>query len=603
MTTDLFRFRHRPFAAAADTANYVPFESIEAAIDATSGAVRREAGAAVVIGTSGLGKTMLCRVLAERLAESHEVVLLATSRLVTRRALLQNILFELGLPYRDREEGELRLGLLDHLRSRHNRTAGLLLLVDEAHTMPPRLLEELRALTNIVRDGRPRAHLVLVGNQSLDERLNHPKLDAIQQRIASRCYLYPMSRDETRRFVGRQWTQAIADEITLPFDAAALDRIHAAADGIPRLANQLCDHALMLANARRRTSIGAEAIDEAWSDLQQMPTPWQVGQRETPGGARPTGAVIEFGTLDDAPPPSTLRSLEVEAFERLESMSALAEQALDEDAATDLEADDLAVVEYGAIPTPPAEPEFVDPFAGDAFDDEEWVVVPKGVSVEPPMRRTANGPPPTGATTPTGESGPSGQNVSVEFVVESSFDDPESTRLPSTLAFVARPDDGFVEDEPGEQFLLEDLQQAIDPFDDVGDYVEQSLMPGPPFTPVDPRATGRADTLRHSFQAAPPRSPEGGTGQVIGFRPPSAETSGQSGTKAEPRGIAGLGPRADVADDKDLIVIDDPVPRNSLRVVAAPPSAGTAAPIGPPSLAYREDYRSLFSRLRGDQDR
>ncbi|HRF01697.1 MAG TPA: AAA family ATPase [Pirellulaceae bacterium] len=603
MTTDLFRFRHRPFAAAADTANYVPFESIEAAIDATAGAVRREAGAAVVIGTSGLGKTMLCRVLAERLAESHEVVLLATSRLVTRRALLQNILFELGLPYRDREEGELRLGLLDHLRSRHNRTAGLLLLVDEAHTMPPRLLEELRALTNIVRDGRPRAHLVLVGNQSLDERLNHPKLDAIQQRIASRCYLYPMTRDETRRFVSRQWAQAIADETSLPFDAAALDRIHSAADGIPRLANQLCDHALMLANARRRPTIGAEAIDEAWSDLQQMPTPWQVGQRETPSGSRPTGAVIEFGTLDDTPPPSTLRALEADAFERLESMSALAEQALDADAEVDLETDDLASVEFGAIPAPPAEPEFVDPFAGDSFDDEEWVVVPKGVSVEPSMLRTPSPSTTTSSTTPTRPTTPAPRNAAVEFVVESSFDDAESTRLPSTLAFVARPDDGFVEDEPGEQFLLEDLQQVIDPFDDSGEYVEQSLMPGPPFTPVDPRATGRSDALRHSLEVDTPGRPEGGAGQVIGFRPHSAEASGQSGAKADPRTITGLGPRGSVADDKDLIVIDDPVPRNSLRIVAAPPQVESAAPIGPPSLAYREDYRSLFSRLRGDQDR
>ena len=37
---------------------------------------------------------------------------------VSRRALLQNVLFELHLPYRGMEEGELRLSLIDHLEPR-----------------------------------------------------------------------------------------------------------------------------------------------------------------------------------------------------------------------------------------------------------------------------------------------------------------------------------------------------------------------------------------------------------------------------------------------------------------------------------------------------
>ena len=58
---------------------------------------------------------------------------LASARLCTRRALLQNILYELKLPYRDREEGELRLALVDYLQSDSVADDGMLLLVDKAH--------------------------------------------------------------------------------------------------------------------------------------------------------------------------------------------------------------------------------------------------------------------------------------------------------------------------------------------------------------------------------------------------------------------------------------------------------------------------------------
>src|SRR5207244_2142982 len=119
-------------------------------------------------------------------------------------ALLQNILFELKLPYRDMDEGELRLSLVDHLEPRSGGPDGLLLLVDEAHMLPLRLLEEIRLLTNVVRDGQTRVRLVLAGGMALEERLTSPKLESLHQRIAARCYLQSLRRDETIYYVQEQ---------------------------------------------------------------------------------------------------------------------------------------------------------------------------------------------------------------------------------------------------------------------------------------------------------------------------------------------------------------------------------------------------------------
>ena len=47
-----------------------------------------------------------------------------------------------------------------------------------------------------------------------------------------------------------------------------------ATGGVPRLVNQVCDHALLLAYVAGRKTIEPANIEEAWADLQQLPTPW-----------------------------------------------------------------------------------------------------------------------------------------------------------------------------------------------------------------------------------------------------------------------------------------------------------------------------------------
>ena len=82
------------------------------------------------------------------------------------------------------------------------------------------------------------------------------------------------------------------------FGEDAFEAVHRATDGV--LYNQLCDHALILAYAGDRVQLDAAGIEEAWSDLQQLPAPWteEVGPRRFSIVGESTG-VVEFGGLDD----------------------------------------------------------------------------------------------------------------------------------------------------------------------------------------------------------------------------------------------------------------------------------------------------------------
>jgi type II secretory pathway predicted ATPase ExeA len=288
----------RVFPSYPQVARYFPAESIEDVRQRLGRAIERGDGPGLVIGGPGTGKSLLLQVLASQYHERFDVVLPACARLCTRRALIQAILFELGLPYRVRDEGDLRLSLLDHLLSREECPTGLLLLVDEAQTLSPALLDELRVLTNLVRGGKPRVRLVLAGSSVLEECFAHPELESFSQRLSARCYLGPFGREETAQFVRAQVAASSVspDEI---FASDAWEAIFEATDGVPRLVNQLCDRALVEACATNRARIDRRMIQAAWSDIQQLPTPW-----DTPAPTTAPSAplqVVEFGNLAHEP--------------------------------------------------------------------------------------------------------------------------------------------------------------------------------------------------------------------------------------------------------------------------------------------------------------
>jgi len=296
-----FQFDKRPFCSVPQVDRYFAGTTIEAARQTLTRCLERGEGPAMVVGPSGTGKTLLCHVLAEQFKDSLRVALLHSGRLSSRRALFQAILYELGRPYRGMDEGEVRLALIDYLMTGKDCPQGTVLLVDEAHTLPLRLLEEIRMLTNLSGDDRPLVRVVLAGAAVLEERFTNPKLDSFNQRMAGRCYLESLNRTETQDYIRAQ-INSVGGQGEQIFPQETCQSVYQATDGVPRLINQVCDHALLLAYVAGQPQVGPSGIEEAWSDLQQLPTPWG-GQ---PADEADDDNVIEFGGLDDSPEESEL---------------------------------------------------------------------------------------------------------------------------------------------------------------------------------------------------------------------------------------------------------------------------------------------------------
>jgi type II secretory pathway predicted ATPase ExeA len=301
--------------AAPRTQFYFPARAMDGALHSIERAIRRAEGVALVVGQPGTGKSLLLAKLVEHVRDDFDVTLLSGARILTRRALWQSILAEIGEPYRGIDEGELRMAVVERIRALAATGSGLVVLVDEAHTLPTRLIEELRLLTNVPTP-MPAVHIVLAGGLRLEEMLAGPRMESLAQRIAVRAYLEPLDHAETVAYL-RALPQAAGLDWDDLFAPGCDDAVFAATDGVPRLVNQLCDQALVTANAAGRRVTPAD-LAAAWQEIQRLPAPASLGaadrrmeEPESPESAAPGGPwahdegmdVIEFGGFDEEPVP------------------------------------------------------------------------------------------------------------------------------------------------------------------------------------------------------------------------------------------------------------------------------------------------------------
>jgi type II secretory pathway predicted ATPase ExeA len=295
MHESFFGLQKRPFLTYPTLERYCPVACQEQAFQVTHRAISRAEGPVAVLGGTGLGKSMVCLRIAENFRRSFEVILLSSSQICSRRALLQSLLFELRMPYRDLSEGELRLSLLDRLQpSNENASDGLVLIVDEAQTLSIKLLDELRMITNLTRDGQPRVRLVLCGTHRLDEMLGHPQLESLNQRLAARSYLSPLNQAETINYLTHK-VERCGVSIRSVMTEESMQLIHRATDGVPRLIDQLADQSLRLAFETHQRPCSGSTIESAWASLQQLPVPWS--DTSSPIESEPSS--IEFGALEE----------------------------------------------------------------------------------------------------------------------------------------------------------------------------------------------------------------------------------------------------------------------------------------------------------------
>lgn len=255
MYTEYFGLREKPFRKTPDPRYLFLGEGHEEALEQLLFAVE-EMELALLTGEVGTGKTLMTRALVDRVGDSHEIGMILNPRLPPRQ-FLSAVAAELGVVEPKFRSNELLDQIHERLLALDEAGRPALLIVDEAHLIPGRAtFEEIRLLTNFQLDDRNLIAVVLVGQPELRARLEKKAFRPLTQRIGADFHLRPLAAGEAADYVRHRL--AVAGGAPDLMSPAAVERLHQASAGIPRVLNHLATQALLEAMAR-----GLAAVDEA----------------------------------------------------------------------------------------------------------------------------------------------------------------------------------------------------------------------------------------------------------------------------------------------------------------------------------------------------
>jgi type II secretory pathway predicted ATPase ExeA len=242
----LYGLKWNPFSPELPVdAIYVP-QKIENFCWRIEHAQIREGGFAMIHGDPGSGKSIVLRLLAERLKKLPDITVGAINHPQSNLADFYRELGDIfGVPLRpsNRWGGfkALRERWLSHLESSRCRPV---LLIDEAQEMTPQVLSELHLLASARFDSQPLLCIVIAGDARLTEKLRREELIPLGSRIRTRL---------ATEFASREELIACLDHLLIGAGNASLMTT--------QLRHTLCDHAA--GNYRILTTMAAELLAAA----------------------------------------------------------------------------------------------------------------------------------------------------------------------------------------------------------------------------------------------------------------------------------------------------------------------------------------------------
>jgi general secretion pathway protein A len=270
MYTQHFGLTQEPFSIAPDPRYLFMSERHREALAHLLYGLRGGGGFVLLTGEIGAGKTTVCRCFLEQVPRRTNVAYIFNPK-QTAEELLESIREEFRIP-RGMVTGRLPTArdhvaaLNEFLLRTHAVGQNNVLIVDEAQNLAPDVLEQLRLLTNLETNERKLLQIILIGQPELRDMLARPELEQLAQRVIARYHLAALSARETAQYIHHRLNVAgLAG--ALPFDAAAVRRIHAWSRGVPRRINLLCDRALLGAYARGKPAADAETVDRAAAEV------------------------------------------------------------------------------------------------------------------------------------------------------------------------------------------------------------------------------------------------------------------------------------------------------------------------------------------------
>ena len=271
-----FGLKEYPFSLTPDTALYFPWQAPNAILEALLFALSRGDGLLKVTGEVGSGKTLLSRLLLQKLeAEGWDTAYLNVP-MAKAEHLPAEIAREFGLTA---SGDEAYRALCAFLLDQAGRGRSCVLVVDEAQALGAEGLEAIRLLSNLETDTRKLLPIVLFGQPELDRLLRLHGLRQVSQRVAFSFTTQALPPSVLAPYLQHRLQACGAVNAARIFTPSAVRLLSHFSRGGVRVTHLLADKALLAAFAAGMPEVTARHVRQARRDARDIRTrrwhwPW-----------------------------------------------------------------------------------------------------------------------------------------------------------------------------------------------------------------------------------------------------------------------------------------------------------------------------------------
>jgi general secretion pathway protein A len=239
---DFYNLKETPFSITPDPEYLFLSQTHHNVIEKVLYSIDNRMGFVHLSGEVGTGKTTICRSIIDTLKDKAEIVYIINPSL-SGKDLISSILDDMGIQYAANESKKILINHLNTFLLNRQSRKPVVIIIDDAQTMPMEALEDLRLLSNLETDKEKMLQVVIVGQPELDDLLSQSGMRQLKQRIFVNCRLDQLNPNEVESYIDIRLFYAGSNG-QVQFTRGAKRAVAKKSQGIPRVINKICDFAL-----------------------------------------------------------------------------------------------------------------------------------------------------------------------------------------------------------------------------------------------------------------------------------------------------------------------------------------------------------------------
>ena len=258
MDLTFYDLQRHPFSDTADPALLFTSQRYTAALQALIASLKAGKALVTLLGEPGVGKTFLLHTaLAHRDLQPLKMVYVSNYPHLSLHNISQLMCRECGLKAAPYDFAQMTHAFHRALLAEHACGRQVVLIIDEAHTIPIAALDILVRLTTLsTSTGEPLLQIVLAGLPALWQHCHAPPLWPFTKGKVTRVTLAALTSPESVAYIRHRLQQAGAGASPV-FTGEAMRHVARRARGNPRVMNVLCTNMLITGFEARQKPIAA----------------------------------------------------------------------------------------------------------------------------------------------------------------------------------------------------------------------------------------------------------------------------------------------------------------------------------------------------------